>query len=74
MEIETLEQHTKDQHNNFEGFVDSVSENRIKEINLDDKNRRAVGNTDSTVEKGMHAAIFTAMDEVLIPKVEMAVK
>ena len=74
MENEALEQQTNGQHNDLEGFVDNAGQNQVKENNIDDKIRRAVNDAVSTVEKCMHDAILTAMDRVVIPRVEMAVK
>ena len=41
---------------------------------MDYKIRRAVDNAVSTVENRMDDAILTAMDKVVIPRIEMAVK
>ena len=73
-ENETLEQQTKGQHNDFEKIVDSESQNQVKEINIDDKNRKEVDKAVLTVENRMHDPILTAMDKVVITRSEMAVK
>ena len=44
------------------------------ENNIDDKIRRTVDYADMTVGNRMHDAILTAMDKVVIPRVEMAVR
>ena len=73
VENETLEQQTNGQHNDFERFVDSASQNQAIENNIDGKIRRAVDSAVVIVENCMHDTILTAMDKVVIPKVEMAV-
>ena len=73
MENETLEQQTKGQHNDFERFVDSASQNQLIENNYDYKIRRALDNAVSTVKNCMHDAILTAMYKMVIPRVAMAV-
>ena len=72
---ETLEeQQNIGQQNDFERFVDSACQNQVIENIIDDKIKRAVNNAVFTVKKCMHEAILTAMDEVLIPKIEIVVK
>ena len=71
---ETLEPRTDDQHNNFERIVDSGSQNRYIGYSIDDKNRSAVDNAVMGVEYCMHDAILTAMENRVIPRVEMAVR
>ena len=43
-EIEASEQQTVGQHKDFEGFVDSASQNQIEEKSIHNKNRSAVDN------------------------------
>ena len=74
VENETLEQGANDQHNDFEKFVDSLSQNQVIENNSDEKIRTAVDNAVSIVENCMHDAILTTMSKVVIPRVEMAVR
>ena len=74
MENETLEQLTIGQHNDFERFVDSASQNQVIEIIIDDKVRKAVDNAVLTVGNRMHDGLSTGMDTVVIPRVDMAVK
>ena len=72
---ETLEQQTNaHQRTGFERFVDIASQNQVPENNIDDKIGRAVDNAILTVENLMHDAIWTAMDKVVIQRVEMVVK
>ena len=62
---------------NFERIVDgenNSSHNQVLGNNIDDKTRNAVNNAVFTVENRMHDAIFSAMDNVVIPRVQMAVK
>ena len=74
MENETLEQQINLQHNVFERFVDSASQYQVMENNIDGEVRKAVDKAVLTVENRKHDAIVTAMDKVVIPRVEMAVK
>ena len=74
MENETLEQQTNGQDNDFERFVDSTSQNQVIESNIDNKIKRVVENTVTTVENRMLDAILAAMDKILIRRVEMAVR
>ena len=74
MENETLEQQTNGQHNNVERFVDSAIQNQVIENYFNHRIRRAVNNALLTVENRMHNTILTAMDKMVIPRVEMAVK
>ena len=73
MENETLEQQTNGQHSGFERFIDSASQNQVIEVNFDNKIRRVRDNAISTVENRMQDAFSTAMDEVVIARVEMTV-
>ena len=73
MEIETLEQQTKGEHYGCERIVDSASRNHAVEKN-EDKIRRAVDNAVFTVQNRLHDAIMTAIDKLVIPTVEMAVR
>ena len=74
MENETLEQQTNGLYNDSERVVDSANQNQVIGSNIDDKIGKAVDNVVMTVENRMHDAIFTAMDKVIIPRVEMAVR
>ena len=74
MEIAALEQQTNGQNNDFEGFVDSASQNQVIEINFEDKFRRADDKAVLTVENCMDDAILTVMDKVVNSTVEMAMK
>ena len=74
MDKEVLEQQTIGQKNEIERFVDSSSQNQVKENNIDDKIRWTVDNAVSTVGNCMHDAILTVMDKVVIPRVKMAVR
>ena len=60
--------------NDFERLVDSASQNQVIENNVDGKIRRAVDNAVLTDENRMHDGIATAMDTVVIPRVDMALK
>ena len=71
---EVLEPQAKNHHGNFERIVDSASQNQFMGSNTDDKVRNAVDNIIIAVENLMHDAIITAMNYVVIPRVEMAVR
>ena len=74
MESQTLEQQTKCQHDDFEIFVYRARQNKVIENNIYEKIRKAVDSAVTTVENGMHDANLTAMDNVVFPRVEMAVR
>ena len=74
MEDETSDQQNNGQHNVFERFVDSASQNQVTENKIDDKNRRFVDHAVLTVENCMHKTILTVMEKVVLPRIEMAVK
>ena len=63
MENETLEQHNNGQHNDFERFVDSASQDQVIENNIDDKIGKRVNDAVLIVENRMHDAILIAMDK-----------
>ena len=71
---EVLDQQTNGQLNDFERVDNNARQKQVVENNIDDQTTRAVSCAVETVEKRMHDAIWTAIDNVLIPKVEMTVK
>ena len=73
-ENETLEQQTDGLNNDFERFFGSSSQNHARENNIENKIRRAIDNTVLTVESRMHDGVLTAMDRVVITRVETAVR
>ena len=73
-ESESLEQRTNGQSNDFEIVDDSARQNQVIENKIDNQITRAVSNAVMTVENRMHYAILTAIDNMVIPRVEMAVK
>ena len=60
-ENETLQQQTKGQHNDFERFVDSASQNQLIETYIDDKVRRATDNAVLVVQNRMHDATLSRL-------------
>ena len=52
----------------------SACQNQVIGNNINDKTRKEVDNVVKTVENRMHCAILTAMDNVVIPPIEMAVR
>ena len=73
-ESENLEQQTNGQPNDFEIVDNSARQNQVIESNIDDQITRAVSSAVMTVENRMHDAILTAIGNVVITRVEMAVK
>ena len=71
---ETLEPQTNGHCNEFGKINDIANQNQVIGNSIDDKIRKAVDNAVLTVENRMHDAILTTMDNVVIPRVEMAVK
>ena len=61
-------------HEDFERIVDSASQNQVIGGNTDDRFRNAVDSAVIAVENGMQYAILTAMNNVVIPRVEMAAR
>ena len=77
IENETLEQQTNTPHNDFERFDSSSSRTRRNQLIknfFEDKIRKAVDKAVLTVKNCMHGAILTAMDKMVTPKVETAVR
>ena len=74
MANEALESQVNGHHEDFEKIVDSASQNQVIGIITDDKIRNAVASAVFAVENCMHDAILTAMKNVVIPWIEMAVR
>ena len=73
-ESETLGQQNNGQNIDFEKFGKSARQNKVIEKNIDNQVSRAVSSAVMTVENRMHDAILTTIDNVVIPRVEMAVE
>ena len=73
-EKEALEQETNGQHNDSGRLDNSERQNQGIENHIDDQITRAVDSAVMTVENRTHDAILTAIDNVVIARVEMAVK
>ena len=74
---ETLEPQASGRYNNAERIINGESnscQNQVTENNIDSKVRQVVDNAVMIVENCMHDAILTAMDNVVMPRVEMAVR
>ena len=71
---ETLEQQTNGQHNDFERFFESACQNQFRQNNVDDKIRKVPNNAVWTVESREHDVILTAIDKMVILRVEKAVR
>ena len=69
-----MEQETNGQSNTLERTNDSARQNQVLENKIDDQISRAVSTAIMTVANRMHDAILTVKDNVVIPRVEMAVK
>ena len=74
MENETSDKQNKGQHIEFWRSVDSESQKRVNKNNIDDKVKRVVDDGVLTVKNCMQDAILTAMDKVVFPKIETAMK
>ena len=74
LESKKLEQQINGQSNDFERADNSVRQNQVIENKYDDQITRAVSSAVMTVENCMYDAILTAIDNVVIPRVDMAVK
>ena len=74
LESGNLEQQTDSHHNDLETVDDSTRQNQVIEGNIDDQITRTVSSAVMTVENRIPDAIMTAIDKVVIPRVEMAVK
>ena len=72
-ENKKLEQQASGRHRNFEMIVENASENQFIGNKTDDRIRDAVDSAVMAVENRMHDAILTAVNDVVIPRVEMAV-
>ena len=73
-EIGNLEQRTSGHHKDFERFVDNACQNQVSGNNTDDRIRDAVDSAVIVVGNRMYDAILTAINDVVIPRVEMAVR
>ena len=73
-ENENLEQRTDGQCNDSERVDKTACQNQVIKNEIDDQITRTVSSAVMTVENRMHDAILTAIDNVVIPRVEMAVK
>ena len=73
-ENENLEQQANGHHRDFERIIDNASQNQVIGNNTDDRIRDAVDSAVIAVENRMHDVILTAMNDMVIPRVEMAVR
>ena len=73
-ESENLEQQTDGQCNDSERVDNTLCQNQIKENRIDDHITRTVSSVVMTIENCIHDAILTAIDNVVMARVEMAVK
>ena len=74
---ETLGPQSNNCFNNVVRSVDgenSTCQNQIIETNIDDKIRKAVDNAVMTIDVRMHDAILTGLNNVEIPRVELAAR
>ena len=74
LENEASESQASDHHENFDRIVYNASQNQVLESNTDNKIRNAIDSAVIAVENRIHDAISTAMNNVVIPQVEMAVR
>ena len=71
---ENLERQNSGRHRYFEKIVHIESQNQVIGKNTDDRGRDAVDSAVNAVENRMHDAISTALNDVVIARVEMAVR
>ena len=71
---ENLEPQSNGRHDDFERVLDSARQNEVIGSNTDNRIRDAVDSVVIAVKKCMHDAILTAMSNMVIPRVEMAVR
>ena len=77
IEKQTLESQTHLHYNKWERIADgdiSTHQNQVIGNNIDDRIRKAVDSTVKTVANRMHDVALTAMDNVVISRVEKAVR
>ena len=74
LKSENLEQLTKGQSNSFDIADKSVSQNQVRENKIDAQITRTVSGDLMSVKNHMHDATLTAIDNLVIPRFEMAVK
>ena len=74
LESEKLEQQNNAFSNDFEKIDNSVRQNQVIENRSDNQITRVVSSAVTTVEKCIHHAILTALDNVVVSRGEMAVK
>ena len=73
-ENEKLEPQADCRHRDFERTVDNASQNEVIGNNTDDRIKDAVDSAVITDENRRHDAILTTLNDVVIPRVEMAVR
>ena len=73
-ESEALESQANGHHEDFEKIVDSASPNQVILSNTEDRLGNAVDSAVFAVGNLMYDAILTAMNNVVIPRIEMAVR
>ena len=71
---EVLELQANGRHEDSERIADSASRNQVLGSNFDDRIRDAVHSAVITVDNHMQDAILTPMNNIVIPRVEMAVR
>ena len=71
---ENLEKQTNGQSNDFERVENSARQNQVIENNFDNQIRTVISGAVMTVENCMHNKILTAIDNMVIPRVKMALK
>ena len=73
-ENENLEQQTSGRHKKFESNTENVSQDQIVGNNTDDRIGDEVESAVIAVKNSMHDAYLTAMKDVFIPRIGMAVR
>ena len=72
-ENQNIRKQASGRHRDFQRILDTASQNQVIGNNTDDKIRDAVDSAAIAVENLMHDAILTALNDIVFPRVEMAV-
>ena len=72
-ENQNIKKQASCRHRDFQRILDTASQNQFIGNNTDDKIRDAVDSAAIAVENLMHDAVLTALNDIVFPRVEMAV-
>ena len=72
-ENQSIEEQASGRHRDFQRIVDTASQNKVIENKTDDRIRDAVDSAVIAVDNLMHDAILTALNDIVFPRVDLAV-